>query len=184
MTGVQTCALPICFPVTIAGGAATAGPMKLNLNPMDYIQQKAAIDETKSAKALNEGLNNKAEADTNAARIAAEKNKKEIEVLEQNLNMNKPDEARAEAMAEFCRNNPKTTKALGVAEKVLPMAAQTMGIIAGGALGTSSSINAFKGQKTSAKKMTTSKSTSTSTPTQSEKWAKKWPKVQTRETRR
>ena len=38
---------------TPTGGAATAGPMKLNLNPMDYIQQKAAIDETKSAKALN-----------------------------------------------------------------------------------------------------------------------------------
>ena len=60
---------------TPAGGAATAGPMRLNLNPMEYIQQKAAIDETKSAKALNEGLNEKAEADTNAAKTAAEKNK-------------------------------------------------------------------------------------------------------------
>ena len=41
---------------TPAGGAATAGPMKLNLNPMDYIQQKTAIDQTKSAKELNNKL--------------------------------------------------------------------------------------------------------------------------------
>ena len=66
--------------------------------------------------------------------------------------MNKPSEAQAEAMADFYKNNPKTTKALGVAEKILPMAAQTMGIIAGGALGTSSLINAVKGQKNSATK--------------------------------
>ena len=121
--------------------------MKLNLNPLDYIQQKAAIDETKSAKALNEGLNDKAEADTNAAKTAAEKNRKEIEVLQQNLNMNKPSEAQAEAMADFYKNNPKTTKALGIAEKILPMAAQAMGVVAGGAIGTSSLINAVKGQK-------------------------------------
>lgn len=150
---------------TPAGGAATAGPMQINLNPLEYIQQKAAIDETKSAKALNEGLNDKAQADTNAAKTAAEKNKTETKVLEQNLNMNKPAEAQAEAMAEFYKNNPKTTKALGIAEKIMPMAAQAMGVVAGGALGTSSLINAVKGQKTSAKKMTTSNN---------------WPKVQVR----
>ena len=66
--------------------------------------------------------------------------------------MNKPDEARAEAMAEFYRSNPKTTKALGIAERIMPMAAQAMGIIAGGAIGTSSLINAVKGQKNSATK--------------------------------
>lgn len=169
---------------TPAGGAATAGPMKLNLNPLEYIQQKAAIDETKSAKALNEGLNEKAGADTNTAKTAAELNKTETEVLRQNLNMNKPAEAQAEAMAEFYKNNPKTTKALGIAERIMPMAAQAMGVLAGGAIGTSSLINAVKGQKTSAKKITTSKKMTTSTPKQSEKWAKKWPEVQVRGTRR
>ena len=98
--------------------------------------------------------------------------------------MNKPAEAQAEAMADFYKNNPKTTKALGIAERVMPMAAEAMGTVAGGAIGTSSIINALKGQKTSAQKMITSKSTSTTTPTQSKKWAEKWPKVQVRGARR
>ena len=141
---------------TPSGGASTAGNMKLNINPMDYIQQKAAIDETKSAKALNEGLNDKAQADTNAAKTTAEKNIAEIEILKQNRNMNKPAEAQAEAMADFYKNNPKTTKALGIAEKILPMATQAVGMIAGGAIGTSSIINALKNNQSSAGKIKTS----------------------------
>ena len=102
--------------------------------------------------------------------------------------MNKPDEARAEAMAEFYRNNPKTTKALGVAEKIMPMAAQAMGIIAGGAIGTSSLINAVKGQKNSAAKIgkisSKAKIGNNPTPNRRPEWAEKAPKVQVRETRR
>ena len=38
---------------TPSGGAATAGDMQANINPLAYIEQKAAIDQTKSAKELN-----------------------------------------------------------------------------------------------------------------------------------
>lgn len=171
---------------TPSGGAATAGDMSANINPMDYIQQKAAyiqqkaaIDETKSAKELNEGLNNKAGAETSAAKTATEKNKMEMLAIAQNINMNKPAEAQAKAMEQFYKEHPKITKGIGVAEKVMPMAAQFMGTIAGGSIGATALINAITGNKTSATKIGASR-----TPKQSNQWADTWPKVEIRGGRR
>ena len=140
---------------------------KIDINPLSYIQQKAAIDETKSAKALNEGLNLKAKADTESAKTAKRQ-------MEQEIAMNKPSEAQANAMADFYNSHPKITAALGIADRVLPMAATAVGTVAGGAFGINQIADIFKNATPSAKKM------QNINPKIKSNWQNKWPKVQVR----
>ena len=91
---------------TPAGGAATAGPMKLNLNPLEYIQQKAAIDETKSAKSLNERLAEKAQADTNSAKQATLKTIADRKIAEIQADLLRPEQIQANTMEEMYKIHP------------------------------------------------------------------------------
>ena len=54
MTGVQTCALPICFPVTIAGivreGSIASVSDIENLEKIDMLQKQIRAPEAKALK--------------------------------------------------------------------------------------------------------------------------------------
>ena len=103
---------------TPSGGAATAGPMKLNLNPMDYIQQKAAIDQTKSAKELNNKLSDKATEDANAAKQVALKSQADRKLTEMQQDILRPEATKAQAMEEFYQQYPAAALMAGIGGKI------------------------------------------------------------------
>lgn len=103
---------------TPAGGAATAGPMEMNINPMAYIQQKAAIDETKSAKELNNKLSDKATEDAHAAKQVALKSQADRKLTEIQQEILRPDATKAQALEEFYQQYPAAALMAGIGGKI------------------------------------------------------------------
>lgn len=86
--------------------ASSSASGELSLNKNDYIAQKAAIDQTKSAKSLNEKLGEKAQADTNSAKQAALKTIADRKIAEIQADLLRPEQIKANAMEEMYKIHP------------------------------------------------------------------------------
>ena len=103
---------------TPSGGAATAGDMHANINPLSYIEQKAAIDQTKSAKELNNKLSDKATEDANAAKQVALKSQADRRLTEIQQEILRPDATKAQAVDEFYQQYPAAALMAGIGGKI------------------------------------------------------------------
>ena len=92
--------------------------MHANINPLSYIQQKAAIDETKSAKELNNKLSDKATEDAHAAKQVALKSQAERKLTEIQQDILRPEATKAQALDEFYQQYPAAALMSGIGGKI------------------------------------------------------------------
>ena len=117
MTGVQTCALPICFPVTIVENIEADTANKRAQNP-NFGKQGANLDadttlKQKQIESLTAGINN-TEAETALKKVALEIQKWDLnfkdQTLDDQIKMLHANSVRAIDEAQMAMNNAKISK--------------------------------------------------------------------------